>query len=81
MFIVTLYIYAIGKPISDQLRLPAHRGREISVRISWILIREGTLEKHASISLEGTQNSNGIIPELCINNSDGITILKDKDNL
>jgi len=51
------------------------------MRISWILIREGTLEKHASMTLEGTQNSNGMIPEVCINNSDDITILKDKDNL
>jgi len=81
MFIVTLCIYAIGKPISDQLRLPAHRGEKFLMRISWILIREGTLEKHASMTLEGTQNSNGIIPELCINNSDDMTILKDKDNL
>ncbi|MDD2369635.1 MAG: hypothetical protein PHQ90_10060, partial [Sulfuricurvum sp.] len=30
-------------------------GREILMRISWILIREGTFEKDSLISLEGTQ--------------------------
>jgi hypothetical protein len=49
--------------------------------ISSILIREGTFEKHANISLEGTQNSNRIIPEFCIHYPNTITILKDKDNL
>jgi len=51
------------------------------MRISWILIREGTFQKDSRISLEGTQNSNGIIAEICIKNPDNINTLKDKDNL
>src|SRR3989338_1066250 len=56
-------------------------GREILMRISWILIREGTLEKDSSISLEGTQNSNGMIAEYFIKYADSNTLTKDKDNL
>jgi len=51
------------------------------MRISWILIREGTLEKDSSISLEGTQNSNGMIAEYFIKYADSNTLTKDKDNL
>jgi len=51
------------------------------MRISWILIREGTFEKDLPISLEGTQNSNGIIAEIFIKYTDSNRLTKDKDNL
>jgi hypothetical protein len=51
------------------------------MRISWILIREGTFEKDLPISLEGTQNSNGIVAEYFIKYADNYGLTKDKDNL